>query len=320
MPKYAFFEGKMVPFQEAKISVATHGFNYGTAVFEGIRGFWNAERRELFVFALKQHYERLLQSCKIIHIKLPYTVSQLVDITLKLLQKEGLEQDVYVRPLAYKSSEKIGVKLSGLENDITIFAVPFGSYFKDEKNVRAMVSGWRRIDDNAVPARAKITGAYINSALTKTEALLAGLDEGIVLNPCGHVAEASAANLFIVRNGALITPPVTANILEGITRQVVIILAEKELDRQVVERDIDRTELYVAEEVGVCGTACNISAVTSIDNRPVGEGKMGSVVRDLRKAYFQIVRGDVQNEFWADWVISLRYSTPLERLAEVEVA
>lgn len=313
-PKYAFFEGKIVPFQEANVSIATSSFNYGTLVFEGIRGFWNEDLEKLFVFALEAHFERFLQSCKILKIQLDYTVERLAEITTELLRLEGYEQDVYIRPLAYKSSKVIGVKLSGLEDTLAIFVVPFGSYFKDEEDVRAITSSWRRIEDNAIPARAKISGAYANSALIKDDAISFGFDEAIVLNEDGHISEASAANIFIVRDNTLITTPVTANILEGITRRVVIKLARENLRLEVIERPIDRTELYLAKEVGICGTACNISVVTSVDNRPVGEGKIGPVIRKLRERYFQIVRGKIDQKEWVSWLTSIEYTTPLEQL------
>jgi len=294
MGKYAFFQGQIVPFEEAKISISTHALNYGTACFEGIRAYWNAEEEQLFVFRMREHYQRMLRSCRILLINLPYTVEDMERITLELLRKEGYREDVYIRPLAYKATEGIGVRLHDLEEDFAIFSVPFGHYIEKEEGARACVSSWRRISDDAIPARAKITGAYVNSALSKTEAHLDGFDEAIVLSHDGHVSEGSAENIFIVREGKLITPPVTDDILEGITRATVIELAREELGIETEERRIDRTELYIADEVFFCGTGVQIVAVVEIDHRPVGTGKMGPVVSQLRRLYFDVVRGKVE--------------------------
>lgn len=287
--RFAFFRGAIRPIEEAKISVMTSGFNYGTGVFEGIRAFWNAEEQELFVFRMREHYLRLLRSARVLLMDLPYSADDLGQITLELLRREGYREDVYIRPIAYKSSEEIGVRLHNLECDLAIFAVPFQAYLP-EGGIRAMVSSWRRVEDNAIPARAKITGAYVNSALAKTEAHLAGFDEAIVLNEDGQVAEGSAENLFLVREGTLITPPVTANILEGITRDTVIALA-RDLGIPVVERPVDRTELYLAEEVFLTGTAAGLAPVVEIDRRRIGAGKPGPIFTRLRDLYERLVRG-----------------------------
>jgi branched-chain amino acid aminotransferase len=293
MPRYAFFKGAFVPIEEAKVSIMTHAFNYGTGCFEGIRGYWNREEEQLLVFKMREHYERFLRSCGVLLISLPYSVEDLKQITIELLRREGYREDAYIRPLAYKASEGIGVRLHDLEDDFALFATPFGKYIKKEEGARTHVSSWRRIEDNAIPARAKITGAYINSAFSKTEAALNGFDEAIVLSHDGHVSEGSAENLFIVRDSLLITPPVTANILEGITRQVVMEIAREELGIETVERPIDRSELYMADEAFFCGTGVQVAAITEIDHRPVGEGKIGPLVSQLRPLYFDIVRGKV---------------------------
>jgi len=294
MTKYAFFEGQFVPIEEAKVSIMTHAFNYGTGCFEGIRAYWNEEEEQLFVFRMPEHYERLHRSCRILHIELPYSVEQLGEITIELLRKEEARTDTYIRPLAYKATEGIGVRLHDLEDGFAMFAVPFGRYIEKEEGARVCVSSWRRISDNAVPARAKITGSYINSAFSKTEAMLNGFDEAIVLNEDGHVSEGSAENLFLVRDGKLITPPVTENILEGITRATIMQFAREQLGLETVERPIDRTELYVADEAFFCGTGVQVAAIASIDHRPVGMGKMGPITRKIRDYYFDIVKGKVE--------------------------
>jgi branched-chain amino acid aminotransferase len=290
--KYAFFEGSLVPIDEAKVSIMTHAFNYGTGCFEGIRAYWNETQEQLYVFRLREHYERFMQSCKIILISLPYEVDELCKTTIELLQKEGFREDTYIRPLAYKADSGVGVRLHNLRDACAIFATPFGKYIDKEEGAKVGVSSWRRINDNSVPARAKITGAYINSALIKTDAMMNGFDEAIVLTQEGHVSEGSAENLFIVRDGKLVTSPITDDILEGITRTTLMELAHTELGLETVERPIDRTELYVADEAFFCGTGVQIAAIAEIDHRPVGTGKIGPIVTELRDLYFSIARGE----------------------------
>ena len=291
MPRFAFFGGEFVPIEQAQVSIMTHAFNYGTGCFEGIRAYWSKEEEQLLVFRLAEHYRRLHRSVHILRIALPYSVEQLGELTLELLRREGYRQDTYVRPLAYKSSELVGVRLHDLEDSFAVFALPFGRYVEKEEGADVIVSSWRRNADNAIPARAKITGAYVNSALAKTDAVLSGCDEAIVLNQNGHVSEGSAENLFLVRDGKLITPPVTENILEGITRATIIQLARKELGLETVERPIDRSELYMADEMFFCGTGVQVAAIVTVDRRSVGDGKMGPIVKQIRDLYFDVVRG-----------------------------
>ena len=294
MTQYAFFKGEFVPIEEAKVSIMTHAFNYGTGCFEGIRGYWNQEEEQLYVFRLAEHYERMHRSCRILLIDLPYSAEELSDLTVNLLRMNEHCSDTYVRPLAYKATEGIGVRLHDLEDDFAIFSVPLGRYLEKEEGASVSISSWRRIDDNAIPARAKITGAYINSALCKTEAVLNGFDEAIVLTQDGHVSEGSAENLFIVRSGKLVTPPGTDNILEGITRSTIMQLARAEMGLEVEVRRIDRTELYIAEEAFFCGTGVQVAAIVEVDRRRVGSGKIGPVVSRLRNIYFDVVRGKVE--------------------------
>jgi branched-chain amino acid aminotransferase len=296
---WAFLGGKFVPIREAKISVMTHAFNYGTGVFEGVRAYWNAEEEQLYGLHFREHYSRLLKSCRIMRLTIPHSVEDLVDITIELLKKCGYREDAYIRPLAFKSSELIGVRLHNLEDSFTVFAVPFGNYVPIEGGITAHVSSWRRVDDNAIPARAKITGSYVNAALAKTEAEESGFDEAIVLTDDGHVSEGSAANLFLVRDGKLFTPPATDNILEGIVRSCVLKIAADE--RIPVEiRRVDRTELYQADEAFLCGTGVQVSSITSIDHRPVGDGAIGPIARRISRIYFEAVRG--KNAKYKDWL------------------
>jgi branched-chain amino acid aminotransferase len=299
MPKYAFFKGQIVPIEDAKVSVMTHAFNYGTGCFEGIRAYWNGDQGQLYVFRMKEHYERMLRSCRILRIDLPYSADELGEITRELLHKEGYRQDAYIRPLAYKADEIIGVRLHDLTDEFAMFAVPFGRYIEKEEGAHVCISSWQRVDDNATPARAKITGAYINSAFAKTDAVLSGYDEALVLNHTGHISEGSAENFFMVRDGCLVTPPVTANILEGITRNTVMELAQNEMGLCTEQRSIDRSEVYICDEAFLCGTGVQIAAITQVEHRPIGTGKIGPVVSHLRELYFDAVRG--KNPRYRHW-------------------
>jgi branched-chain amino acid aminotransferase len=299
MPKYAFFKGQIVPIEEARVSIMTHALNYGTGCFEGIRAYWNQEEAQLYVFRLREHYERLHRSCRIVRIQPAHTVDEMAAITLDLLRKEGYREDVYIRPLAYKASELIGVRLHDLIDEFAVFALPFGRYIENEEGAHVCVSSWQRVDDNATPARAKITGAYINSAFAKTDAVLSGYDEALVLTQAGDISEGSAENFFMVRNGHLITPPITCNILEGITRDTIIVLAREEMGLGVIERDIDRSEIYVCEEAFLTGTGCQVAAITQVEHRPIGAGVIGPIVTRLRELYFDVVRG--KNPRYRHW-------------------
>jgi branched-chain amino acid aminotransferase len=297
---WAFFRGEFVLLRDARVSVMTHAFNYGTAVFEGIRAYWNADEGQLYALELLAHYERIKASARLLMMEIPYTAEQLASHTLEVLRRGDMREDAYVRPIVYKSSESIGVRLHNLDADIVIFAIPFGQYIDTEGGIRAQVSSWRRTDDNAIPARGKITGAYVNGALAKSEAQLNGYDEAIVLTQDGHVSEGSAENLFIVKGGRLITPPITDNILEGITRRRLMQMARERLEVPVEERTIDRTELYSADEVFLCGTGAQLSPVVEIDRRTIGTGRPGPITRQLHDIYFDAVRGKV--DAFRDWL------------------
>jgi branched-chain amino acid aminotransferase len=291
LPKYAYFGGKLVPYSEAKVGVMTHALNYGTGAFGGVRAYWNAEEEQLYLFRPLDHYRRFLNSAKLLCMDLGLAPEDLRDLTLEVLRAEGYREDCYVRPLAFKSDEAIPVHLQGLHDALTIFAVPFTRYVEADVQAHVTFSSWRRIDDNAIPARGKIAGSYVNSALIKTDAMRGGFDEGLVLTREGHISEGSAENVFMIRDGVLITPPVTENIVEGITRRTVMDLAREELGLQVVERPIDRTEVYLCEELFLTGTAAAVTVVTMVDHRPVGTGKMGPIAARLRRLYDDAVRG-----------------------------
>jgi branched-chain amino acid aminotransferase len=291
LPKYAYFRGQIVPYSEAKVGVLTHAFNYGTAVFGGIRAYWNDAEQQLFIFRPQDHYQRLLNSARLLHMTVPHTPESLTQLTVELLRMEAYRRNIYIRPLVYKADEVIGVKLHGLRDELTIIAIPFDKYMRDDTDVQVTISNWRRVDDNAIPARGKISGAYVNSALAKTDAQLAGFDEALVLTQEGHLSEGSAMNVFLVRDGVLLTPPVTENVLEGITRRTAIELARQELGIEVVERLVDRTEVYLASEVFFTGTAAQVAAVTYVDHRPVGDGKMGPITTQIRGLFTNAVLG-----------------------------
>ena len=291
LPQYAYFKGQIVPYSEAKVGVLTHALNYGTAAFAGIRAYWNEPEQQLYIFRPLDHYRRLLNSSRLLHMTFSHTPESLTQITIELLRAEAYRRDIYIRPLIYKADEAIGVKLHGLRDELTITAMPFDNYMRDETDVQVAISNWRRVDDNAIPARGKISGAYANSALAKTDAQLAGFDEALVLTQEGHISEGSAMNVFLVRDGVLLTPPITDNVLEGITRRTAIELARQELGIEVVERLIDRTEVYLSSEVFLTGTAAQIAAVTCVDHRPIGDGKMGPITTQIRQLFADAARG-----------------------------
>ena len=297
---WVFFDGEYKRYRDVHLGLMTHALHYGTGCFEGIRAYWNPTQVQLFALLLKPHFKRLRNSAKILQIELPFSDDEMVEATVEILRRNGYREDVYVRPLAFKSAEEIGVRLHNLRSSVAIYTAPFGAYVDVEKGIRCMVSSWRRIDDNAAPARAKVTGIYVNSALAKTEANQNGFEEAIVLTQEGHVSEGSAENIFIVRDRVLVTPPASDNILEGVTRNVIIELASQDLGLKVVERSIDRSELYIADEVFLCGTGAQVSPVLEIDRRTVGDGDMGPITRELQKIYFDVCYGRIEERL--DWL------------------
>ncbi len=285
-----FLNGRYMPANEARVGVATHALSYGTGCFEGIRAYYNSERDQLYIFRALEHYERLARFCKIMNIRLPYTPQELVEMTAELIRRNGLREDCYIRPFAYKADEIIGVKLNGLQDEFMMFTLPMGDYVSTS-GLRCMVSSWRRVDDNMIPARAKISGAYVNSAFAKSEALMGGYDEAIMLTNEGHVSEGSAENIFLMVGGELITPPPSENILQGITRDTVIELARREFEVLTRERVIDRTELYTADEIFLTGTGAQIAPVIEVDHRDIGSGAVGAFSAKLGEMYRDVTRG-----------------------------
>ena len=307
-PSYAYFQGKIVPYSQAKVGVLTHALNYGTAAFGGLRSYWNEEQAQLYLFRPKDHFKRLLDSARLLCMEFEQTPDSLTQITLDLLREEGYQRDVYIRPLAFKADEIIGVRLHDLHDELSIVALPFDRYVANDTNAHVTFSSWRRVDDNMIPARGKISGAYINSAFVKTDALRAGFDEALVLTQEGHVSEGSAESIFMVRNGTLVTPPVTENILEGITRRTVLELVRDVLGLPVIERQIDRTEVYLSDEFFLTGTAAQITAVTRVDHRLIGSGQMGPITSRLRELFGDVVRGREQK--YRHWNVPVYVEAP----------
>jgi branched-chain amino acid aminotransferase len=297
MPSYAYFKKQFVPLSEAKIGIMTHAIHYGTAIFEGIRGNWNSEQKQVYIFRLREHYQRLYNGCRVLKINLPYAIDELCQITVKLVEMCRFKEDIYVRPLAYKSAERLGVRLD-VEDDFLAFVIPWGPYLDVDK-ARCCVSSWHRPEDNVIPPQVKATGIYINNALAKTEAIENGFDEAIMLDPDGHISEGSGENIFVVIDGKLVTPASYNNILIGITRNTVIELAEKELGVETTQRSIDRSELYIASECFLTGTAAHITPVAEIDHRQIGNGEIGEITRKLQQLYFEVIRGN--NPKYLDW-------------------
>ena len=304
----AYFRGEIVPIAEAKISIMTHALHYGTSVFEGVRGNWNEEKQTLFVFRLREHYERMLQGCRLMMLDIPYGVDELCDITSTLLQTCGYTEDVYIRPIAYKSEELVAnLMLQRLSSDFALIVVPFGSYIETEGAIHCCTSSWRRLEDTNIPPRVKVSGGYVNMILAKTEATLAGFDEAILLNQDSTVSEGAGESLFLVADGAIHTPMLGDNNLTGITRDSVFQLAKNELGIEIVERHIFRSELYLADEVFLTGTAAHITPVGQLDHRVIGTGEIGPITQSLGEVYASTVKGNAPR--YMHWCTAV----PLER-------
>lgn len=299
-PKFAFFQGKIQPIENAKVDIRTNALQYGTAVFEGIRSYHNETEGQNYVFRLREHYARLFESAKIMLIDIRHSIEDLCGFTLELLKKEDYREDAYVRPFAYNSGLSIGPKLIGNEQDLFIYSIPLGDYLDTAKGIKVCTSSWSRIPDNCIPPRAKIAGSYVNAALQKTEAILNGYDEAVVLTMDGqHVSEGSAMNLFLIKDNTLITPEINNDILEGITRDSVLTIAKEELGLPVCIRSVDRTELYTADELFYSGTGAQIAPIGSVDHRPVGDGRIGPLTKKIQDIYFDIVKNKVKK--YAHW-------------------
>lgn len=299
---YAYFKGQFVPSDQAKISIQNNTFQYGTGVFEGIRAYWNANERQLYVFRLREHFVRMLRNCRVLKLTIDKDEKELSELTVELLRKNHPETDTYIRPVAYVDHDGLGPKFVGYPTGFAMYTIPLGDYI-DSTGIRVCFSSWRRINDNTIPARCKVTGGYVNSALAKTEALEHGYDEAIFLTTEGFISEGSAENIFLIRGGRLVTPPLSDDILEGITRETVIELAREELSIETVERPIGRTELYVADEAFLCGTGAQISPIIEVDKRPLGNGRIGPISSKIQALYFDVVKG--RQRKYSHWLTSV---------------
>ncbi len=307
-----YLEGQFMERDRARVPITTHAFNYGTGCFEGIRAYWNADKEQLYAIRLREHVQRLLRSARILHLEPDSALDapRIEAVILELLARNGYRQDAYVRPILYKSGSSIKITMTGIATGFCVYTEPFGDYLDIHKGLSVMISAWRRIDDNAVPARAKPTGAYINAALASDEARARGFDEAILLTGDGHVAEASSSNLFLVQDGVLITPQASDDVLVGITRDCVLEIARRQ-GAQVVERRVDRSELLAADEVFLSGTGVQVAPITSVDGRRVGDGIMGPMTSRIQQEYLRLVRGET--DALAEWRTSVPQAVPTQQ-------
>jgi len=298
-PRWAYRDGRIVPYRDVSFGLLTHALNYGTGLFAGLRGYWNADERQLFVFRPEDHFRRFCESARLLRMELGVTPADLTRGVIELLRAESYRENCYIRPLALYRDESIGVRLHGLTPLVGMAAVPFGSYLGKDDGIHVAISSWTRVSDNVIPARGKFTGSYVNSAFAKTDAVLAGFDEALLLNESGHVCEGSVENVFMLKGGEVVTPPVTDDVLEGFTRATVIHLLREDMGRTVVERSVDRSELYLADEVFITGTGAEISPVTRADHRAIGSGRIGPLAAALRSRYLEVACGRVPK--YRDW-------------------
>jgi branched-chain amino acid aminotransferase len=292
-----WMDGELVGWDDAQIHILSHTLHYGSGVFEGIRAYPTSQGAA--VFRLTDHMVRLMQSAKVFLIDVPFSIEQLVEATKATVRANGLAE-CYIRPLVYLGYGEMGLNPLPCPVNVAIAAWPWGTYLGDEglqHGVRCKISSWQRHDPNAVPPAAKGTGMYINSSMAKVEALKAGYDEAILLNPQGMVSECTGENLFVVRNGKVLTPPISAGALEGITRDSIMTIA-RDLGYEVEERDLLRTDLYLAEEAFLTGTAAEVVPIRSVDDRELGEP--GPISRKVQETYFAVVRGQVDQ--YKDWL------------------
>ncbi len=297
----AYFEGKFVPIEEANLNVMTHAFNYGSAVFEGIRGNWNSAHEELYLFKVREHIDRLVQSARILRMNGTYDANEISNLVVELARRCDYKEDMYIRPMVYKSGLDIGPAIHSVEDKLLIYSRPLGDYLDPNAGATVMTSSWRRVDDTSIPARAKVSGLYVNNGLATSEAKQNGMTEAIMLNQDGHVSEGAGENLVMIRKGVLISPPESDNILEGITLDTALFLASEKLNLPVQRRTIDRSELYIADELFMTGTAAHVTPVTEVDRVPVGNGQPGVISRKLQKLFFDAITGELSE--YKNWLI-----------------
>lgn len=294
--KHIWMDGKFVDWKEAQVPILTHALHYGTGVFEGIRAY--PALGNLLVFRLRDHVERLLESARMYYFDHAYTSIELQNAIIELLRVNDIRASAYIRPLIFVGYGGIGLNFTGFPIRAAIAAFPYGKYF-EKPELKVCISTWRRISDESMPPQTKASGNYLNSILAKLEALKTGHDDAILLDHRGMVSEGTGENIFVGKGGQFATPPISSSILAGITRDTVLELA-KELEIDVVEREVSRMELYTADEIFFTGTAAEVTAIVEVDSRKVGTGKMGTRTRRIRDAYSELVNG--LNDRHPDWV------------------
>ncbi len=301
-PRLIFFNGKNVPYDDARVHVLTTAFKYAATIYEGIRAYHNEETDQLYVFRLNEHLERLADSAAIARIPLPYSAHEFTDILLRLIRENGIRRDLHIRLSAYVGEDDGRLDSIGPVG-VAIAAMPMGRYdaLAPNEGLRVCVSSWRRIGDESMPPRIKTVGNYHNSRLALLDARAAGFQDAILLDQRGKVTEGPGYNIFVVRGGKVLTPPVTYGILEGVTRDTLIHLFARVHGIQVVEREIDRTELYVADEAFFCGSGKEVTPIGSIDHRPLASGRPGPWTEQIRATYFEVAKGKHQE--YADWLL-----------------
>jgi len=312
IPRFGWKNGRIVPWDECVLHIRAQGAFYGANVFEGVRAYWNAEQQELYVFKLQEHLDRLARSMKTMRLEVPVSLEEIGRGSLEVLRANELREDVHFIPVAYFG---IGVNFESFgpsdDNGVMITAIPRPQSPRLWKGASACISSWRRISDDTVPPRVKAGANYQNSRLAQTEARTNGYDAALLVNRRGTVAEGPGACLMMVRDGVLVTPPVTAGILESITRSTLLELAARELGLAVLEREVDRTELYVAEEVFLCGSGYEVLPITSVDRLEVGDGQRGPVTRRIQELYFAVARGE--KPAYRQWLTPVYAAVPAGR-------
>jgi len=302
--KWAFLDGKIIPIDEAKLDIRACLLHYGTGIFEGIRAYWNEEQKGMYIFRAKEHYERQISNAKIIAMDVQYTPEELIKVTVELLKRENFSENTYIRPLAYYNSPNLMDKLDCSKYGFLIFTFPMADLRDLNMGIDVCVSSWTRLNDNMIAPRGKIVGAYVNIALIIHEARLNGYDDALVLTKDGHIAEGAGQNLIIVRKNKIISPPVTDDILEGITLDSMTTLFEDELGMSIERRSIDRTEIYQCEEIFYCGTGMQVTPIISVDRRKIGDGKPGKYTRKIQRIFFDIVYG--RNDKYMNWLTEVK--------------
>ncbi len=300
IPKFVWFDGKIVRDEDAKVPVMTHAIHYGTSVFEGLRGYWNS--KNLNIFRLQDHIKRFRNSGKVYSISLRFTDKEIANAIIQICKKNNVKESCYIRPFYFVG--KHGISLHVTEKTPThavIVMFPFGELF-NKNGIKVGTSSWRRIHDISTPPLAKMGGNYLNSILATQESKRNGYDEAILLDHLGNISEAPGENIFVVRDGKLLTPPPSSSALEGVTKDSVVKIAE-DLGYQIIEREIPRTEIYFADEVFLTGTAAEITPVISVDNKLIGDGKVGKITGDIRKIYSDITMG--KNKKYSKWITAV---------------